>query len=93
MDLLTTSSEELAELERACDAATFGLNQQDVLDESYRKAGKMDVGAFMLGFIPERYGLIDAVHSALFPGTEESKDVRAELYKLNVYGTHTSLGP
>lgn len=86
IDLSDTSANALDALEQACDPAPFGRNHETVLDPTYRKAGKMDVGAFMIGFEPERYGLIEAVRCALFPGNEESKHVRAELYKLNVYG-------
>ena len=31
--------EALNQLERACEPATFGRNAEDVLDETYRKAG------------------------------------------------------
>ena len=73
IDLSDASANALNALEQACDPAPFGRNHETVLDPAYRKAGKMDVGAFMLGFSPERYGLIEAVHSALFPGTEEDR--------------------
>ncbi len=69
-----------------CQPATFGRNDEDVLDETYRKAGKLDVEQFMLAFDAERAGLIDVVRTCLFPGEEETKHIKAELYKLNVYG-------
>ena len=40
----------------------------------------------MLGFDAERAGLIEVIRSSLFHGAEEEKFVKAELYKLNVYG-------
>ena len=86
VDLSGSSIEELDKLQRACDPATFGRDDKDVYDETYRKAGKMDVDKFMLGFDAERSGLVEAVRTLLFPGKEEEKKVKAELYKLNVYG-------
>ena len=58
----------------------------DVMDLSYRKAGKMDVNDFISRFDPERLGLSDFVRGQLLEGDEDSKGLRTELYKLNVYG-------
>ena len=66
--------------------ATFGLNRQDVLDESYRKAGKLDNTNFALKFDVERSGLIDVIRSDFLEERDERRPVKAELYKLNVYG-------
>jgi hypothetical protein len=79
----------LEKLSNACQKATFGLNRQDVLDESYRKAGKMDVGKFAIHFSPERLNLIKRVQHGLLSPTDKERKVRAELYKLNVYGKRT----
>ena len=86
INLSASSVEALDALEAACEAAMFGRNQETVLDESYRKAGKMDVDRFSLAFDAERSGLVDAVKTGILKGEEEEKKVRAELYKLNVYG-------
>ncbi|KAI0697216.1 hypothetical protein C8T65DRAFT_582830 [Cerioporus squamosus] len=86
INLSTASVESLDALEAACEAASFGRNQETVLDESYRKAGKMDVDKFSLVFDADRSGLIDVVKTGLLIGKEEKKEVRVELYKLNVYG-------
>ncbi|KAH9984619.1 hypothetical protein BJV77DRAFT_1071918 [Russula vinacea] len=48
IDLGNATSDELEKLTQACEPATFGLNQEDVLDETYRKAGKMDPECFSL---------------------------------------------
>ncbi|KAK7046412.1 Fe2OG dioxygenase domain-containing protein [Favolaschia claudopus] len=82
------SDEALKDLAAACQKATFGLNQNDVLDETYRKAGKMDLNQFATR--------LDVVSSALVavisPGImqayarHDDKTLIAELYKLNVYG-------
>ncbi|KAL8867677.1 MAG: hypothetical protein Q9174_005507, partial [Haloplaca sp. 1 TL-2023] len=80
-------------LVRVCEPATFGLDNRDVLDEGYRKAGKLDNTAFSTNFHPHDFGIVDVVQQILMPTSmgearESSKiphRVRAELYKLNVY--------
>jgi len=62
------------------------VNQDDVLDESYRKAGKLDRAYFASNFDLERSGLLNAMRSTLLEGHDEKKAIEAELYKLNVYG-------
>ena len=82
------------DLSRACSPATFGLNNQDVLDESYRKAGKLDVGKFAWLFSPaSRSDFTVQLISGLFPSDSLHKGIRFELYKLNVYGTTFSANP
>ncbi|KAI0794380.1 hypothetical protein C8Q74DRAFT_573484 [Fomes fomentarius] len=83
----------LNRLEKVCQPARFGLNDKDVLDESYRKAGKLDIDSFVLCFNAERTGLLDAVRMALFPGREETRSIDAELYKLNIYGKDAFFKP
>jgi len=75
-----------------CTPATFGHRGQDVLDENYRKAGKLDRKQFSVDFHPHDYGIIDAINQLLLPevkgsnpeGREEHKGIVAELHKLNV---------
>lgn len=76
----------LEELAQACDIATFGVNQQDTLDESYRKAGKLDSQYFAPKFDLQRSGLVGLIQDDLLEGPRASNEIRAELYKLNVYG-------
>lgn len=38
--------------------ATFGVKNEDVHDESYRKAGKLDTRDFLVGFDPIGTGLL-----------------------------------
>lgn len=52
IDLAHPTEEQLCHLEEACDPATFGRNQQDVLDETYRTAGKMDIRNFSTNLLP-----------------------------------------
>jgi hypothetical protein len=76
------------DLSSACQPATFGLNNQDVLDETYRKAGKLDAGKFAWLFNPSDHGdFASKLASGLFPWNSLDKGIRFELYKLNVYGS------
>ena len=77
-------------LAAACQPAQFGRGQETVLDESYRKAGKMDACTFLARFDAERSGLMRVVHTGLLAGKEERRAIRTELYKLNVYGPSSS---
>ncbi|KAJ7675293.1 hypothetical protein B0H17DRAFT_946090 [Mycena rosella] len=78
----------LAELAAACEPASFGVNQKDVLDESYRKAGKMDLTRFAARLDVVASGIIDAISPDILDeeDAEGEKVLRAEMYKLNVYG-------
>ncbi|TDL25167.1 hypothetical protein BD410DRAFT_837405 [Rickenella mellea] len=81
----SATEEQLSELANACHPAKFGTGDVDVLDETYRKAGKMDVSNFSLNMNPERSGLVEAVKLQLL-GLDDQRDIRLEPYKLNVYG-------
>ncbi|KAF4450398.1 2og-fe oxygenase family [Fusarium albosuccineum] len=67
--------------------ATFGRGGEDVHDESYRKASKLEPSNLSTNFCPYTVGIIDAVSQLLLPNREANKQraVKAELYKLNVY--------
>lgn len=56
------------------------------MDETYRKAGKMDTTSFATSIVPERTGLIDAIRNQLLDGSDGTRPISLELYKLNVYG-------
>ncbi|KAJ3568892.1 hypothetical protein NP233_g5412 [Leucocoprinus birnbaumii] len=87
LKLGSVTSAQAEDLGQACSPATFGLNQRDVLDESYRKAGKLDVGKFSWLFNPSGRGdFTTQLASGLFPWASLEKGIRFELYKLNVYG-------
>ena len=75
--------------------ATSGQGGEEVLDESYRKAVKLDSELFSTNFNPCDVGIIDAIAQSLLPGIaktfaygksvfEDHLGVVAELYKLNV---------
>ncbi|KAG6826136.1 hypothetical protein H0H92_001026 [Tricholoma furcatifolium] len=86
LDLSCSSEDDVAHLATACERATFGLNQENVLDEAYRKAGKMDTEKFSTKFDPIRLQIVDRVHEQLLEGDNEKKSIDCQLYKLNVYG-------
>jgi hypothetical protein len=69
-----------------CAPATFGRGSEDVLDESYRKASKLDSSAFSTDFCPYKLGIVNTAAELLMPGVGLgfSGAVEAELYKLNV---------
>ena len=74
----------------ACQPATFGVGSKEVLDEEYRKAGKMDTHDFCTDFSPYEYGVVDTINQALAQGSHSAGGlgVKAELYKLNVGFSH-----
>lgn len=70
----------------ACSPASFGRGSEEVLDESYRKASKLDIADFLTDFCPYKSRIVDVIAQLLLPSiTSERRGVEAELYKLNVY--------
>ena len=75
-----------------CNPATFGFGGHDILDETYRKAAKLDPSDFSTNFHPHDYGILDSIQQILLPSTIKGgqgvgigpQGIRAELYKLNV---------
>ncbi|KAI0262427.1 hypothetical protein BC834DRAFT_972021 [Gloeopeniophorella convolvens] len=85
IDLANTTPEELEQLTQACERATFGVRHEDVMDESYRKAGKMDTECFSTPLISDYPSLVDIVRDYLLEGSDSTRKIKLELYKLNVY--------
>jgi len=83
VNLAHATEEELKHLSDTCDVATFGRNQEEVVDETYRKAGKLDSTYFSVKLDGAITELLDVVSTELL---QEDTPIRAELYKLNVYG-------
>ncbi|KAJ7748940.1 hypothetical protein B0H16DRAFT_1251342, partial [Mycena metata] len=90
IDLGNAKKAELVALAAACNQATFGIAQKDVLDETYRKAGKIDLAQFASRLDVVASGLIDAIAPDILQGqgAEGDKTLRAELHRLNVYSEH-----
>ncbi|KAH0832303.1 hypothetical protein J3R83DRAFT_13303 [Lanmaoa asiatica] len=82
LDFAHATPEGLEALSQACQPASFGINNKDILDETYRKAGKMDLDAFATLFDPRTLGIHDAIERDLL-ATDQT--VEFELSKLNVY--------
>ena len=57
----------IRELVKACQPASFGLGGKEVLDQSYRKAGKLDRSEFLTDFHPHDCGIIDSIRQILLP--------------------------
>ncbi|KAJ3507607.1 hypothetical protein NM208_g15937 [Fusarium decemcellulare] len=81
------SKESFELLLKDCQPATFGVGSQEVLDEEYRKAGKMDKTGFSTSFNPYEHGIVDTINQVLAQGNTNALGVKAELYKLNVYSS------
>ncbi|KZV73794.1 hypothetical protein PENSPDRAFT_574026 [Peniophora sp. CONT] len=86
INLASATREQLDALMLACQPASFGHGGETVLDETYRKAGKLDASAFATPLVPERTDLAKIVHDFLFEGEQNKLSVAMELYKLNIYG-------
>ncbi|KAI5987503.1 hypothetical protein EDD15DRAFT_2532015 [Pisolithus albus] len=86
IDLARATPQDLGKLEAACQPATFGVNDENVYDESYRKAGKLDSADFATSFDVEDSDLLDLIDQGLLEGDDEERVIKLELYKLNVYG-------
>jgi hypothetical protein len=84
----------LEQLTQACEPAFFGLKQERVLDESYRKAGKMDSECFASMLDPFHTDMIKIIRGYLLEGNKSTRGIKAELYKLNIYSKYlTSVHP
>jgi hypothetical protein len=87
IDFASATPEELDQLIAQCEPATFGRGKEDVYDETYRKAMKMDVSNFSVQLDPVGSGLIQTIETQLVPTqAEKAMSIKAEIYKLNVYG-------
>lgn len=86
------TEEDCKSLSSACQVATFGVDNEDVLDTNYRKAGKMDRSQFSISFDGAMGVSIEQAAKKLLQPSNEGmvEDVVVELYKLNVYGTCSS---
>ncbi len=77
----------MAQLVAACDAAPFGRGNETVVDETYRKARKLDLSRFALPFDLAGTGIMNKIYQDLVEtGTVLHRFIRAEPYKLNIYG-------
>ncbi|KAK0192472.1 hypothetical protein F5146DRAFT_1102400 [Armillaria mellea] len=87
LNAATATQDDLARLHKACDPAPFGRGNETVLDETYRKAEKLDLSHFATSFELCNTAILGKIHHDLIEGKQaEKRVIRAEPYKLNVYG-------
>jgi hypothetical protein len=86
INFANTTPDELEQLAQACEPASFGLKQELVLDETYRKARKLDSESFASMLNPSHTDLIKIIRGNLLEGLESTEGIKVELYKLNIYG-------
>lgn len=87
IDFASSTPEQLGQLAAACSQATFGRGNQDVYDESYRKALKMDATNFAVQFDPTLSGLTETIEQNLLRENSGEVSIKPEIYKLNLYGS------
>jgi hypothetical protein len=82
------SSQDVQALAKACEPAPFGRNHEDVLDDNYRRAGKMDRSRFSISLGASSGTSLDKTAGELLDATPsgDSENIDVDLYKLNVYG-------
>ncbi|KAF8463742.1 hypothetical protein DFH94DRAFT_796348 [Russula ochroleuca] len=85
INLADATPDELEKLTRACEPASFGRKQETVKDENYRKAVKMDSEYFSPILDVFHTDLVNIIYDCLLEGTQSTKRIKIELYKLNVY--------
>jgi hypothetical protein len=88
INLANATPDELKQLTQACEPASFGVKQETVLDEFYRKAGKMDKECFASMLDPFDTDLIKIIRGYLLEVFQSTTGIKAELYKLNVYSKY-----
>ncbi|KAF7426377.1 hypothetical protein PC9H_008745 [Pleurotus ostreatus] len=65
LDLRNPEDAQVQLLVKLCEPATFGRNQEDLLDETYRKAGKMDIENFAMNIDFGQLHISDKISSEL----------------------------
>lgn len=71
------SPNDFEQLLKACQPASFGRAGEAVLDEKYRKAGKLVRSQFATTFCPYEAGIADVVAQLLVPQYEHGKHRRS----------------
>jgi hypothetical protein len=74
LHLDSSGSADLAKLVSHVQPATFGRDDKDVYDETYRRAGKMDTHLFCSTFNPYELGIVDTIAQLLLPSKCGSRD-------------------
>lgn len=74
---------------KTCDQATFGVNQETVLDEQYRKSKKLDTTQFNPLFDVNAININGLLRQEFISDNKQDVSIRIARYKLNVYGTRS----
>lgn len=85
INLGSISDDDIRALVDACEPAPFGRGPESVLDDSYRKALKLEESSFAWRFNPDPGNFIASLAQKLCPWERFEKGFRAEVTKLNVY--------
>jgi hypothetical protein len=87
LNLADATDEQLNRLISVCEAAPFGRGAESVMDESYRKALKLELSQFSTPFDIAATGILYRIQQDLVDTYSTLRRmIRAEPYKLNVYG-------
>ena len=79
----------MEQLTQACEPVSFTKKHDEVSDETYRKAGKMDSERFAPMLDLFHTDLIKIIYDSLLEGSQATNRIKTELYKLDVYSTHS----
>ena len=93
VNFTSATSDELEQLAQACQPATFGRNDETVMDEAYRKTAKMDPAHFSTPLGHDHTDIAKIVSDCLLHGYDAERKLKVELYKLNFYGTCLAISP
>ncbi|EMD36612.1 hypothetical protein CERSUDRAFT_95902 [Gelatoporia subvermispora B] len=85
IDFAKSEDSQIHHLPAQCDPASFGKNGEDVMDESYRKASKLDTVSFALKFDPLASGLLDMIRLDLLEGGEHDRPIRQSSTKPGLF--------
>ncbi|KAG1756838.1 uncharacterized protein EDB91DRAFT_1094709 [Suillus paluster] len=88
INLLSPTQDQLESLHEACHLAAYDYDHGEVPNKL--RAGRLDATAFATQFNLENTGLVDAVGQALFEGMTVRRDIRFELFELNIYGRNAT---
>ncbi|KAG1837036.1 hypothetical protein DFJ58DRAFT_669173 [Suillus subalutaceus] len=91
INLLFPMQNQLESLHEACQLAACGHDHGEVPKKL--RAGRLDATAFATQFSLGNTGLVDAIGQSLLEGMAVRRDIRFELYELNIYGAGSFVGP
>ena len=69
---LPASEREIETLADNCEAATFGVLEEEKLDLDYRSAWKMDNSRFLTSFHPFDTDIMEVIKKLFFPGAVDN---------------------